>query len=343
MSLDERQSLILKYLINEFIKTNIPVGSEKLTQFIDLSSASIRTALHNLLEQGYITQPHISAGRVPTDLGYRFFVDFLLEELEISEADNETIQKCINIIQFKLEELLKETVSYLSCLTQCISLISIPEVQWSTISKIDITKISSRCVLLILVLSNGMVENKLIELPVQVDKIPLQRIIQRLNEKLVDRKLSSINEITLNAIFDEIKVMEENLRRSIEKFFKQLLFSVKTNIYIDGTNQIMVHPEFQESAKLQKVLDVLYTPDEIERNSIFSLPTTEVEVRIGKECDAEQLVECSVIKSSFLLGDKTRGSVCVIGPKRMDYARLVNITKVFAMTLSNSLTNIISP
>lgn len=335
--LRDRETIVLKYVVQEFVSTNRPVGSEKLSLRLGLSSASIRNTMNLLLQDGYLVQPHTSAGRTPSDAGYRYFVDFLLEEYRLAETEGQALQGCLDALQARLDRMLIDIAAMLSRSTDCLAFVTVPEIQQCEISRIDITRLSGARALLILVLSNGMVENRFIPLPLGAEELQLDRIASRLNERLHGRHVSSVNSEFLEAVFSEIRLSEERIRESIKEFFRTLILSFSRRVFVDGAEEIIAQPEFRDSSRLLPLLEAV--SEDNPGSNVFSFPVGDrlPEVTIGSENAILSLSECSIIKSHFRFGDSTTGAIGLIGPKRMQYARLLTLVNHMADSLSGAL------
>lgn len=336
MALNERKILVLKHVVEEYVRTNRPVGSDPVAKLVNLSSATVRNTMNELLSEGHIMQPHTSAGRVPTDAGYRFFVDYLLEEYRLAEAEGEAVQTCLDELHIRLDRMLSDMTGLLSGWSDCLAFVTVPELERCEVESIAITRVSSRRVLLILVLSNGMVENRLITLPADTAHASLERIVRRLNDKLHARSVSEISQHFLESVFSEIRLTEMQLCQAILSFFESLIFSFSRRVFIDGAEDIMNQPEFHDTTLLRPVLEAVKSDN---TGGIFSLPSGArlPEFMIGAENPLREFSTCSVIKSHFTFGDRTAGTVGIIGPRRMNYSRLSSLVSHIAGSLSRSL------
>jgi len=337
--LKDRETIILKHVVEDFVQTNRPVGSDRLSARLGLSPASIRNTMNALLNDGYLVQPHTSAGRAPSDTGYRYFVDYLLQEWHVAESETNAILECLDTLQARLDRMLRDVTRLLSGWADCLAFVSTPEIEQCEISRIDITRLSKHRALLILVLSNGMVETRLTPLPDIAGDLPLDRIAARLNERLYGRHVSAVSSVFLESIFAEIRLNEKNLCDSIRLFFRDLFFTFSRRVFVDGEDEIIGQPEFADSTLLRPVLEIVN--EENPGSGIFTVPTGErvPEITIGGENAIEPLHPCSVIKSHFSFGDNTIGTIGVIGPKRMEYPRIVALVGHIAAALSRTLSD----
>lgn len=339
MAREDRKILVMKHVVDEYVRTSRPVGSEHIARWLGVSSASVRGAMNDLLHDGRLMQPHASAGRVPTDAGYRFYVDYLLDEYLLAEAEAEAVQRTLDLLQSRLDRMLTGLTALLSEWGRCIAFITVPELERCSVHRVDITKVSARKALLILVLSNGLVENRMLTLPAGTSRDALNRIASRLNKRLFGLEVSAIKPRFLESVFEEIRLSEQNIQRGVRSFFEQVINTMARRVYVNGADDILTQPEFQEAARLRPVLEAVNAGDT--GALVFQLPTSErlPEITIGHENFEQRLYECSVIKSHFRFGDSTTGAMGLIGPRRMHYARLSCMIRHIAGALSNTLSN----
>lgn len=339
MAREDRRILVMKHVVDEYVRTSRPVGSEHIARWLGVSSASVRGAMNDLLHDGRLMQPHASAGRVPTDTGYRFYVDHLLGEYRLAEAEGEAVQRTLDLLQSRLDRMLTGLTALLSQWGQCIAFITVPELERCAVHRVDITRVSERKALLILVFSNGMVENRMLTLPAGMSRSALERIAARLNERLFGLEINAIKPRFLESVFAEIRLSEYNISRGVMALFEQVINTMSRRVYVDGADDILAQPEFQDAARLRPVLETVSG-----RNTaaaVFQLPTAErlPEITIGHENIEQRLYECSVIKSHFRFGDRTAGAMGLIGPRRMHYARLSCMIRHIAGALSDTLSH----
>ncbi|HOX27637.1 MAG TPA: heat-inducible transcriptional repressor HrcA [bacterium] len=336
--MNQRKATILKYVVTDYVNTCTPVGSIKVAEKLGVSPATVRNDMRALLDEGYLEQPHTSAGRIPSDFGYRFFVDYLIEEYSIAEEERQSVQKSLELIRFRLEQLLKEISVVLSTWSDCMSFIAVPEENRSTIRHIELTQVSARDVLIIMVLSNGLVENKLVEISAPADRLPIKQLTRALNERLGGLRISSITPAFLSGIFRDFRIQEEILYRSLLQFFEEMIFSFGNSFIYSGSNLLIKHPEFQTSDKLAPVLEAV--EKSASQLELFDLGSdrNELDVAIGHEIPNESLHECSLIKCNFSFGDETNGTIGLIGPKRMNYSKVIGLVR----KVSNLLTEVLA-
>ncbi len=212
-----------------------------------------------------------------------------------------------------------------------------PEEDMSVIRRVELTAVSSRGLLMILILSNGHVEDKLVELPMPVEQFPVKWIVETLNERLSGMAVRDITTMMLNEVFGKLKIQHEFISRSLLGVFEEMMATIGYRVFMDGASRLVRHPEFREADRLQPVLDALDEP--APESSIFRLqqPGDGWAAVIGRENPIGVFHQCSVIKSYFLFGDGTLGTVGLLGPRRMNYSRLITMVRSMSAVLSDVL------
>ena len=321
--------------MTDYVATCAPVGSKRIAERLGVSAATVRNDMHELIEAGFLEQPHTSAGRIPADPGYRFFVDALREEYQTAEEQSDAVRRAIDNIHFKLDQLLRQVSSLLASWSDCVSFVSVPEEDKSEIRRIELTAVSARGMLIIIVLSNGQVENKLVELPMTIDRFPVEWITKQLNNRLSGLRVGEVTPAALNEVFKTIEMQHDFLYHCLMGFFEEMILTVGQRVFVEGASRLIRHPEFQDSGRLRPVLEIV----ESSESELFTLPDPMGgwKAVIGRENPSVSLRECSVIKTHFRFGDRTLGTVGLLGPRRMDYARLIGIVRNVSGVLSEAL------
>jgi len=335
--LQERRKQVLNYIVDDYVETCTPVGSKRIAERLRVSPATVRNDMKSLLDEGYLEQPHTSAGRVPADMGYRYFVDYVLREYIQVEEDARAVRKSLDIIEFTIDKIFRQVSGLLTEWSDCVAFVCVPEEDSSEIRRIELSQVSINGLLMILILSNGLVENKLILLPMPVDRFPVAWTCRILNERLSGKKLREVTPALIEAIFKDIKLREDMLQRAISRFFEDMIFSLGRKVYIEGVTHLLKFPEFNDLSRLQPVLSVVDASGT--DTDVFKLSTEEgdFKVVIGSENLREELAGCSIIKSNFRFGDRTMGTVGILGPKRMEYRRLIGLVQQVSNAIGTAL------
>lgn len=337
-TLTDRQKEVLKYIVQTFILTATPVGSRFLSKRADLglSPASIRNVMADLEEQGYLTHPHVSAGRIPTDKAYRSYVNGLMELCKIPESEQKNIYNNLKNIS-DTEELLEETAKFLGKISKQLSIVSTPHLQTGILKRIEIVQVTTSKILIILTVESGLVKTITMEFASQIPLNKMEEINRFLNERLYGLSLKEIRETFYNRI-KEIEDEETGLIRlfigNTDKVFSD--FSNKDRLHISGTQNILEQPEFESPEQVRSVIElidnediIIHVLDKYEEK----MDPNSITILIGSENDIEKLQNYSLIISSYKIGE-TRGTIGVIGPKRMEYNRLIPLVSCVAEVIS---------
>ena len=336
MDLDERKARLLRAVVHEFIYTEKPVGSKSLTERYSLgvSPATIRNELAVLEEQGYLSHPHTSAGRIPTDRGYRFYVDALSGVGELARAQEETIARFFEGAA-DLEETLQRTSLLLSSLTQYTAMVSPPALDRSRLRHIEVVGLGRRVVMLVLIVDSGRVEKRLVETAQDVAVEDLESLRRLLNERLADERLSRA-ELILDAMADEVapgrRTLFQTLAAAIGEFVGD---QTSERVWLGGQAHIAGPGAFDGIETVRRVYEAL----EQQVLMLRMLQATiggndQVAVVIGSENTVEGMEACSLVTSAYLAGDAS-GSIGVLGPTRMDYLRAMAAVQAVARYLGD--------
>ena len=338
MAISERKKKILGAVVDEYIRTAEPVGSKAIAQNAGLgcSSATIRNELAELVNMGYLEQPHTSAGRVPTPMGYRMYVNELMEKQKLSLEESEDINRRLNARLRELDDALSDVSKLASQLTDYPAL-ALTARSVVTIKRFDIIYVDANTFIIVVMLSNNTVKNKLVRLPVSVD----QKMVQRLSS-LFNSGFTGINEdeITPLLINSTERAADDTmgLTSVIAAFAIEVLTEAAApSAYITGENRLLSQPEFRDPDKAHKLMSYLSGGGYILPSGESFGASDEVRVLIGPENVAEELKDSSVVIASYDAGDNTRGLIGVVGPTRMDYSAVAAKLSFLAEGLSRRL------
>lgn len=342
MEMTERKKEILKAIVNEYIMTAEPVGSRTLARRYDfgVSPATIRNEMADLEEANYLEQPHRSAGRIPTDKGYRFYVDDLMELKKISQKMIGSIKENIISKQVGIQEIIQQTSQMLSDLTNYTALVLSPQLEESIFRHLQLISIAERKVLMVLVTDTGLIKNKIIDVPESISTGDLEMISRFLNERLSGLALNKIDKEAIGIINRElvnrISVPLRNLYFINEEISS---YNIPENgkIYLGGTAHILEQPEFNDINKIKSVLKLLE-----QKQLLYNImgdfnKKTGVEIMIGSENSFQEIRDCSFVVATYNLGGRPVGKIGVIGPTRMEYSNVIGTVKFMADILSEFL------
>ena len=341
--LNDREKAILRYVIHQFILTANPVGSRNIAKKYEVgySPATIRNVMADLEEQGFLKHPHTSAGRLPTDRGYRYYVDSLMDPPEINEQAKSLINSELSNISSETNDLLRLTATILSELTNQLACVTFPKFENSVLKSIQIVPLSSSRILVVVAIESGMVKTITLEIDSTVSSQNYSSVQQFLNERLSGLKFKEIRETLKDRLLDFSKEQFKPIIRlfidSVDKIFKDS--QINDQAYITGAKNIVKHPEFEGLDKLKGVIELIEDKDVIVHlmDSTKS-PDTAVNVAIGKESREIKFSDYSTITTEYSIGEAT-GTVGIMGPKRMEYSRMIATVVYIAEQLSKELKN----
>ena len=326
MELSERKQKILQAIIDEYLGTAEPVGSRVLSKKneLGLSSATIRNEMSDLEGMGFLVQPHTSAGRIPSDSGYRFYVNSLMRRYQMSVEAMERMQSVLEERVLQLEHLIKKASLIAATLTNYTTVVSSPDLE-SRIQKVDLVHLGGSNVMLIVVTKEGVVKNQL--MPIGIDEQTAAGLSIFLQKQLNGM---SVNEITFDAIQSMQNEIEQTLKLPPKVLIRILNFVYETiesldetHFYVENAKSILQYPEYSSIEKAQRMLDFLADEKNLKQLMKPSEDEKNIDVKIGTENGMEELSDCSLVTVNYSIDKKSVGKIGVIGPKRMDYAKVI--------------------
>lgn len=340
--LDSRKQSILKAVVTDYVETAEPVGSHTLAEryHFGVRSATIRNELSELAEMGYLRQPHTSAGRIPSDMGYRFFVDRLMDQVAISRAEALVARKKMSPYRTEMDFILEQTCRILSGLARYTSVATQPTVKEAVVKHISISSVGGRKLLTVLVLDNGAVIHELIDSDAKSGRIDPVMASNFLTARLAGRTLASLDSADQEPVPDEVRDMAPLLAKLLQLVKRELRSAEEGDIHLQGASYIMQQPEFRDISRLEAVLSVLEQRKALYRlfSSVYLGP--EVTVIIGAENPVDEMHDCSFVGTKYRVGDRVAGTIGVVGPTRMDYRRAVAAVEFMARNLEQLLTEL---
>ena len=337
--LDSRKTIILNAIIKNYLETGEPVGSRTISKYTDLnlSSATIRNEMSDLEELGYIIQPHTSAGRIPSDKGYRFYVNHLLEEkdAEISDIKDLMISRTE-----KMEKVLQQVVKVLANNTQYASIISAPAVTASRVKFVQLSAIDAEHVLSVVVMDGNLVKNKMIALPEPLDNEELFKLNMLLNTNLNGLTVHDINLSLITRMKGQAGEFEGIIEEVLATVADTIEQDEELEIYTSGTTNIFKYPELADSQRASEFFSTFEEKDalkELLSDAQENETGTGIQVYIGDESRIQTMRDCSVVTVAYELGEGVRGTIGIIGPKRMDYKNVMQNLRHLKQQLDNVL------
>jgi heat-inducible transcriptional repressor len=334
----ERKHKILQALIHQFIKTAKPVSSNILCDEcnFELSSATIRNLMAEMEDEGFLTHPHTSSGRIPTDKGYRLYVDSIIELQRNVVEEEERVRKEFYGKIAEFEDLLVKTSHVLSVLSQYSGFVLTPKSEKNILKYLDLVRISDHQVLVIMITHTGLVKHKIINVNVPAEKLPL--ISRILNEKLRGLKLSEAKK----KVADELEEYEREQKEvfAIARNLSQELFSIDEEIYLEGSSSVLDLPDFHDIEPMRSLFRLTENKDIIKSILSDEMDKSDIRVLIGSESTHNDLKDLSVVSSVYKDGENPVGILGIIGPKRMEYPKMMALVGAVSKFVNKMLSKL---
>ena len=335
--LDERKTKILKAIIRNYLETGEPVGSRTISKDSDLnlSSATIRNEMADLEEMGYILQPHTSAGRIPSDKGYRFYVDHLIEE-----KDNEVTQMKEFMIEHteKVEQVLKQVAKVLATNTNYAAMISAPSYQKSRVKFIQLSQVDDEQILAVIVREGNIVKNKIISVGEPLGNERLLKLNILLNSNLNGLSIDQINLGMISLLKEQAGIDSGIVSDVLDAVAEAIGEDEDLQIYTSGATNIFKYPELSDSKSASELIEAFEEKQELASlvsETLNSEENTGIQVYIGNETPIQTMKDCSVVTATYELGEGIQGTIGIIGPKRMDYKNVMDNLKNLKVQLDD--------
>lgn len=363
MALEDRQKIILKAIVDDYISTAEPVGSKSLLQRnnFNISSATIRGEMAELEENGYLIHPHTSAGRIPTDKGYREYVDNLITIPEMSKEETKKVHDFFKDGFEEITQLLQQASHALSQNTGYTSLTLTPRLHQSQLKQIKMLMIEPGRVLMVVVLGEGVVKDRLVRVPDMLDADQILRISNAIENGLAGMPLEDITFITVASAGKKSAIPESLLNQILYEAYVSIKQADNINVYMEGSNKMLGYPEFNDIKKARTFMDTLaehgviagyldevkqemektaQTNDSSKKDELSVIRNRPYMIRIGQEIALTGLNECSFVTTSYRIGGKVVGSIGVIGPKRMEYGKVISQINYVRMAVNSEIKKI---
>lgn len=335
MQLDERKTKILQAIIRNYLETGEPVGSRTISKYTDLnlSSATIRNEMADLEELGYILQPHTSAGRIPSDKGYRFYVDSMMEEKE-----REVVQMKEMLVerQDKMEVLLKQMAKVLAQNTNYATMISAPQTHCNKVKFIQLSRMNEDQILAVIVAEGNVIKNNILSVAQELTDETLLKLNILLNTHLNGLSLQEISLGMIAALKQQAGIHSDIVSEVIDAVAEAIKADDDLEIYTSGANNIFRYPELADQQKASELINTFEEKQmlsELVQETLADENNTGIQVYIGDETPVKSMKDCSVVTATYELEEGMRGTIGIIGPKRMDYDKVIGTLRTLQTQL----------
>ncbi|NQT75272.1 MAG: heat-inducible transcription repressor HrcA [Candidatus Omnitrophica bacterium] len=339
VDIKERRKKILCAIVDSYVDTAMPVGSRAVSQRFrcTISPATIRNVMVDLEEMDLITHPHTSAGRVPTDNGYRFYVDCLIEPKHLTKEEEALITRLINKKCEDFESLMQSASKAISMITNVAGIVLTPRLKRSAFKHIEFIPVDSSRVLAVLITNSGIVKSSLIDLEEEIDKAELFRITEFLNQELGGMFLGEIRSYLTRRLLEQRDSFYAFLKKAILMLSAPSLLRKEDRVYFEGAVSLMSYPEFKDISKARLFLRLFEEKKDILDLFNEDMETEGIKVHIGKENTCKSIQECSVVTCNYKIRQRTIGAIGAIGPTRMEYGKVIPAVNYLSEVLGKVL------
>lgn len=342
LTLDERKRMILKAVVDDYIATAEPVGSKSLVSRhqLPISPATIRNEMAELETLGYLEQPHTSAGRIPSDKGYRTYVDNLMSIEELPESEAHVIRDVLQANMAEVTGLIRSASTLLSEQTQYASLALSPKCCQNHLKQIKMLMIEPGRALVVVVLSAGMVKDRMVRIPEMLDASQLMQIASAIEEGLQGMTLEDITLVAVSSAGKHAPLPESLLNQVLYEAYVSIKQADNLEVYLAGSNKLLAYPEFADVNRARSALDTL-AKEGMVAGYLSESPADEDNssymIRIGQEIALAGLENCSFVTTTYKIGETIAGRIGVIGPRRMEYAKVISHINYIRMNLNDQI------
>ncbi len=333
--LDDRKMKILQTIIKTYLETGEPVGSRTISKYTDLnlSSATIRNEMADLEDLGYIMQPHTSAGRIPSDKGYRLYVDMLMaeKEQEVVEIQEQLLQKAD-----KMDKVLKQAAKVLAMNTNYATMISAPTYQRNKIKFIQLSQVDDNQIIAVIVMEGNVIKNKIVTVNEVLSNEILLKLNMLLNTTLTGMAIEEINLGMIARLKEQAGSHSEVISDVLDAVANTIQLDNDMEIYTSGATNVFKYPELSSSQSAQSIINAFeekQTLEEIVTQTLSKEDNHGIQVYIGNEAPVQSMKDCSVVTATYELSEGMQGTIGIIGPKRMDYENVMKTLKVLMTEL----------
>lgn len=337
MELNERKTKILQAVIKNYLETGEPVGSRTISKYSDLnlSSATIRNEMADLEELGYIMQPHTSAGRIPSDKGYRFYVDQLMVEKneEVSQLKEKMLEKAD-----KMDQMLKQAAQVLAKNTNYATMVTSPTYNRNKIKFIQLSKVDDLQIVVVVVMEGNIIKNQIITVEQALSNETLLKLNMLLNTHLNGISVEDISLGMIAVLKEQAGKHSEVINDVLDIVAKVIRVEEDIEVYTSGASNVFKYPELRDNQSAEEILNAFEEKQQLAEfvtRNLNSEQENGIQVYIGNETSVQSMKDCSVVTATYDLGEGMQGCIGIVGPKRMDYQHVMNTLRTLQEELDN--------
>ncbi|AIQ65069.1 Heat-inducible transcription repressor HrcA [compost metagenome] len=337
--LSERQRMILNAIVDDYIRSAEPVGSRSISKRGDVkySPATIRNEMADLEELGFLEQPHTSAGRIPSHKGYRYYVDHLVPWSSLDLSETKTIRAFFAEKLNATEQLIQHAALILSNMTNYTSILLGPEVFHTSLRHFQLLPLDDRTAVAIIVTSTGQVENRKVNIPPEISISEMEKVVNLLNSKLIGVPLYKLKSRLYSELGQEMQRHISHYEELMQMLDTAFDSDSEPRVYLSGATNMLIQPEFRDVEKVKDILDLLEETPTLLKMLDPAAYGSGIQVRIGTENKHEAFADCSLITATYSIDGEAVGSIGILGPTRMEYARVMRILGVLSRDLTELL------
>lgn len=340
--MEERKKQVLNAIIKDYIANAEPVGSRAVAKKYDLgvSPATIRNEMSDLTEDGYIEQPHTSAGRIPSGKGYRFYVDHLMEREHLTPEQVQQVREVLSGELGEMDHFMRSLTGMISRLTNYTAIAALPERGHGRVANIQLVQVNDFQVLVVLLASTGIIRHKLIDMPRPLAPGHLGRIEDLLRRRLIGEELKHLSYDLLRQLLLELQLQQEAAEQALDLLEHSLLPDERGRIFTSGVMNLFSQPEFRDIDKLKSLFSLLEEDTKVKELLASTDPGEKMlTVAIGGEMPVDGVKDCSMVVANYFVNGEKAGSIGVLGPTRMSYGKTVSLMEYIAGELSKAMSD----
>ncbi len=341
MSLNDRKIKILQAIINDYIATAEPVGSRTIAKkySLGISSATIRNEMSDLEEMGFIIQPHASSGRIPSDLGYRLYVDQLMQKKELEKEEQLFLQNIVSKNVSQIDFLMEETAKALSALTNYTTIITEPIPTGTKLKQIRLLPFDQESILLVIATDTNYSKNHMLKVDYPPYENRIFEIGTKINQILQGHSLEDITVTTIGLLKNELQEFSPILEPLLLAVEQTIHSAENIQFHLSGAKNILAFPEFSDVQKAKSIFQTLEEKDSLV-NLLNESSGNDLQILIGNENSVQSMKNCSVITATYKMGNNTQGTIGILGPTRMDYSQVVSVLNEMVQSIEKVLKNL---